>query len=440
MRSLYTRLLLALLAVLLLSTYAFYLAYRAVTAPNIVLMISSSQRAESAEAVTALQRGGTNAVAEYLTRLNAITQMPHYLVDREGRDVITAEDRSNLLQQPFDAQRPLVSDAQGQAVFVTPAPDGTHRLITLAPRPFEARDFIPYVTVITGAVMLLFWLLVAHVVRPMRQLAHTVQRFGRGELAARAAVRRRDEIGQLAASFNDMAARIETLVTSERRPLQDVSHELRSPLTRLNIGIELLRTATDRDQAADRIQREAVRLSDLVATLLEVVRLEGDPASTPLMPLNVADVLRESVDSCATEAEPRKVSIDLNGCSGSNVPGNWELLRRAFENIIGNAARYAPPETAVTVTCASTADDYVVNVRDSGPGVREDQLAKLGSAFYRTDESRNSETGGTGLGLAIARRAIQLHRGTIEFRNADPGLSVVIRLPHHRSRDLDTHR
>jgi signal transduction histidine kinase len=429
MRSLYTRLLLALLAVLLLSTYAFYLAYRAVTAPNITGMINSSQRAESAEAAIALQRGGGRAVAEYMARLDAITQMPHYLVDRNGRDVITAEDLSSLLRQPFDAERPFVSDDQGRTAFVTATPDGGHRLITLAPPPFEARDFVPYVTVIFGAVTLLFWLLVTDVVRPLRRLAETVQRFGRGELAERAAVRRQDEIGQLAASFNDMAARIETLVTSERRLLQDVSHELRSPLTRLNIGIELLRTATDREHAADRIRREASRLSDLVASLLEVARLEGEPASTPLTPLDVADVLRESVDSCATEAEPRQVTIQLAGCTGASINGNWELLRRAFENVVGNAVRYAPPTTAVSVTCESTADDYVIDVRDCGPGVREDQLSKLGSAFYRTDESRNLETGGTGLGLAIARRAIQLHRGTIEFRNAEPGLSVVIRLP-----------
>jgi len=429
MRSLYTRLLLALLAVLVLSTYAFYLAYRAVTGPNIVLMINSSQKAQSAEAAAALQTGGADGVSEYLMRLDAITQMPHYLVDGTGRDVITAEDRSDLLRQPFDSRQLLVSDERSRAVFVTLTPDGAHRLITLAPRPFEPRDFIPYVTVITGAVTLLFWLLVTDVVRPMRTLAHTVQRFGRGELGARATVRRHDEIGQLATSFNDMAARIETLVTSERRLLQDVSHELRSPLTRMNIGIELLRTATDRGQAADRIQGEATRLSDLVATLLEAARLDGDPASTPLVPLDVAQVLRESVDSCVTEAALRKVTILLEGCTGATINGNLELLRRAFENVIGNAARYAPPDTAVAVTCLSIADDYLINVRDSGPGVREDQLSKLGSAFYRTDESRSSETGGTGLGLAIARRAIQLHRGTIEFRNATPGLLVVIRLP-----------
>jgi signal transduction histidine kinase len=430
MRSLYTRLLLALLAVLLLSTYAFYLAFRAVTGPNIVHMINGSQRAESAEAAIALQRGGTRAVAEYLARLDSITDLPHYLVDRNGRDVITAEDQSSLLRQPFDALRPFVSDEHGRTAFVTATPDGNHRLITLAPPPFEARDFVPYVTAITSAVTLLFWLLVADVVRPMRRLAHTVQRFGAGELTARAAVRRRDEIGQLAASFNDMAARIEGLVTSERRLLQDVSHELRSPLTRLNIGIELLRTATDREQAADRIRREASRLSDLVASLLEVARLEGEPTSTSFVPLDVAHVLRESVASCEMEAEPRQVTIQLTGCSGATVNGNWELLRRAFENVVGNAVRYAPATTTVTVTCTSTADEYVIDVRDSGPGVREDQLSKLGSAFYRTDESRSFETGGTGLGLAIARRAIQLHRGTIEFRNAEPGLSVVIRLPH----------
>ncbi len=433
MRSLYTRLLVALLGVVLLSTYAFYLAYRAVTAPNIMLMVSSSQKAQAAEAASALAQGGRDAVADYLQRLDAITELPHYLVDAQGRDVLTGDDRSRLLRQPDDSKRSLASDEQGRAVFVTPSPNITHRLITLGPPVFTAQDFVPYVTAITGAVTLLFWLLVTDVVRPMRRLANAVQRFGRGELATRANVQRRDEIGQLAVSFNDMATRIETLVTSERRLLQDVSHELRSPLTRLNIGIELLRTASDKDQAVDRIQREASRLSALVATLLEVVRLEGDPASTPLVPLDVADVLSESVDSCATEAAPRQVSIHLDGCTNAVISGNRELLRRAFENVIGNAARYAPSGTIVTVTCVSIADDYVIAVRDAGPGVEDDQLSQLGNAFFRTDQSRSLETGGTGLGLAIARRALHLHRGTIDFRNGRPGLSVVMRLPHSTS-------
>ncbi len=429
MRSLYTRLLLALLAVLLLSTYAFYLAYRSVTGPNIVLMITSSQRAQLAEATLTLQRGGARAVGEYLTRLDSITQMPHYLVDSNGNDVVTGQDRSNLLRQPFDARRPLDRVGPGRVVFVTAVPNAPHRLLTVAPSPFEVRDFIPYVTVITGAVTLLFWLLVTDVVRPLRRLAQTFQRFGHGELAARATARRHDEIGQLAASFNDMAARIETLVTSERRLLQDVSHELRSPLTRLNIGIELLRTATDREQAADRLQREASRLSDLVSTLLEVVRLEGDPGSTPMAPLALGDVLRESVEGCTTEAERRQVTVHVTGTMAGIIHGNAELLRRAFDNVIGNATRYAPAGTSVTVSCSDQGREHVIEVRDVGSGVREDQLAELGNAFYRADESRSPDTGGVGLGLAIARRALHLHRGSMDIANGYPGLRVTMRLP-----------
>jgi two-component system sensor histidine kinase CpxA len=282
---------------------------------------------------------------------------------------------------------------------------------------------------IAGAVLLLFSLVVADVVRPLVRLAEVVHRFGRGELDARTSVSRRDEIGQLATSFNEMAERLENLVTSERRLLQDVSHELRSPLTRLNIGIQLLRTAADPQQAADRLQREASRLSDLVSTLLEVVRLEREPGSTPTAPLALADVLADSVQGCATEAERRQVTIQVTGAGAGIVDGNAELLRRAFDNVISNAARYAPAGTVVTVCCRTNDGDHVIQVRDSGPGVRDDQLAKLGCAFYRADESRTADTGGVGLGLAIARRALHLHRGTMEIANGHPGLLVTMRLP-----------
>ena len=430
MKSLYARLLVAFLAVLLLATYAFYRAYTAVTVPPIISLIGSTQAALANEAAIALHQGGSGAVSAYLQRLAAATQRQHHLVDGNGRDVVTGDDRSAMLPPDPGPGRIRLKEDGDRVVFATPAGSAGLLLISIAPVPFQATDFLRYMAVITGVVIALFLLLVATVVHPIRRVAESVQRFGHGDLAARSHVDRRDEIGRLATAFNEMAQRIQTLVTGERRLLQDVSHELNSPLTRLNIGIELLRTASDRQHAADRIQREASRLSGLVAALLEVVRLEGDPESAPLEPVDPLEVLRDSAASCATEANVRGVTLCLATKSDpGELRGNAELLRRAFDNVIGNAARYAPSGSEVTIVCESTAHDYIIDVRDRGPGVLETQLDKLGSAFYRTDASRSSDTGGTGLGLAIARRAIQVHRGSIDFANANPGLQVTVRLP-----------
>jgi two-component system sensor histidine kinase CpxA len=199
----------------------------------------------------------------------------------------------------------------------------------------------------------------------------------------------------------------------------------------LNLAIELLRNSPDPQPAIARLEREANRLSDLVATLLEVMRLEGDSAATPMTPLELLDVLGESAGDCGVEAATREVTIEVDG-TPAPMAGNRELLRRAFDNVISNAARYAPPGTTVSVGCRTTGGEHVIDVRDMGSGVLEDQLSKLGTPFYRTDESRNGNTGGVGLGLAIARRAVQVHGGTLELANADPGLQVTIRIPAGR--------
>ena len=436
MRSLYVRLLLGFLTVLALASAAMFNVYQTVTGPRVVQMVAGSQAAQAEEAVAAMRRGGTAEARNYLQQLDALTQIPHYLTDSRGRDVLSGEDRSAMLAPapapaPSGLSRPY--QAGDRAVFVTPSRDGAHRLITMAPVPYQLSDLLPQFALITAAVVLAFWLLAADVARPLRRLANTVERFGRGDLAVRADVRRRDEIGGLARAFNDMAVRTESLVTAERRLLQDVSHELRSPLTRLNLAIELSRTAPDRQQAADRLQREATRLSDLVGTLLEVVRLEGEPGSTPTTPVGLMEIVQESVDNGAAEAERRNVRLCLTGDLPGLLMGNAELLRRAFDNIVGNAVRYAPPDSAVTLTCSATPTSYAIEVRDMGPGVRDDQIEKLGTALYRTDESRSSDTGGLGLGLAIARRSIHLHGGRVEFANAHPGLRVTVRLPQAES-------
>ena len=162
---------------------------------------------------------------------------------------------------------------------------------------------------ILAAVVCLTWLLAIGIVRPVRHVARAVSQFGRGDLSMRVRVTRNDEIGDLGHAFNDMAERLETLLTAERRLLQDISHELRSPLARLNIAIELARHAEDRDAAALRLQREADRLTSLVGSLIEVTRMEGDPTAVKFEPLSAGAIVDEVVKGCTVEADARQCRI-----------------------------------------------------------------------------------------------------------------------------------
>jgi len=264
---------------------------------------------------------------------------------------------------------------------------------------------------------------------PLRDLAHSVERFGRGELSVRLNSKRRDEIGELARAFDRMAARIGTLLTAERRLLQDVSHELRSPLARMSFAAELARREEHRDSAIQRMKGEINRLSALVASLVEVTRSEGDPLSRTHETIGLAELLRDIAEDCRIEADARECAISLAIADESDTLGDRELLRRAFENILRNAIRYAPPGSTVDVGLRGGARVACVTVRDYGAGVPEELLGKLGQPFFRVDDSRDSSTGGLGLGLAIARRAISVHDGEVRIESARPGLLVSVELP-----------
>jgi two-component system sensor histidine kinase CpxA len=301
--------------------------------------------------------------------------------------------------------------------------------VVLRPGNYDPWTFLPYYLLVFVALALLCWLLAVNLATPLRSLARTVDRFGRGDLSARVHSRRRDEIGNLARAFDEMAERMEPLLTAERRLLQDISHELRTPLARLSFAAELSRTAEDRNAATARLKKEIGRLTDLVGALLQVTRAEGDPSSRNLTDLPLNDFLREVVDDCAVEAEARGCRVSLETSESLHFRGDRELLRRAMENIVRNAIRYAPEGTPIEVKLASDHDDAEISVRDYGPGVPDDELPKIFKPFFRVDESRDSSTGGVGLGLAIAHRAVTVHHGTMTAKNAGPGLLVSIELP-----------
>jgi two-component system sensor histidine kinase CpxA len=268
-----------------------------------------------------------------------------------------------------------------------------------------------------------------HLASPLRNLQRAVERFGRGELAVRYPVSRQDEIGELGQAFNLMADQITTLLSAERRLLQDVSHELRSPLARLGFAVELARTSSDRDAALERIGKEADRLNHLVEEILQLARAESDPTARNLESIELGELLDELVADCALEAEVRACRLVLRINQKARLMADPELIRRACDNVLRNAIRHAPEASSIAIQLSAADGRATISVRDQGPGVPADALGAIFKPFYRVENDRDRSSGGVGLGLAIASRAIVLHQGRITAHNANPGLILDIELP-----------
>jgi two-component system sensor histidine kinase CpxA len=364
-----------------------------------------------------------------MRELNHSGGMHYSICDASGHDLETGEDYSELISVSIGKEHPH----RGEHNLLTMglrSDDGHYVWLATSVGP-SAILLAPFYILLLVTVVVLYWLVTMYITRPVRQLANVVDRFGAGELMARAIPRSNDEIGNLSRSFNAMAERIQILLTTERQLLQDVSHELRSPLARLTFEAEMVRRTTDRDATATRLRHEIERLSELVGTLIDMARAEGEPGAVELDALCLNDLLMSTVEDSAIEAQVARCSIDVSAPEEMNLRGNPELLRRAIENVLRNAIRYAPPESTVEVRLEREENLARITVRDYGPGISERLRERIFDPFFRADASRDERTGGLGLGLAIARRAVRVHRGDITAANASPGALLTILLPLH---------
>lgn len=379
------------------------------------------------EASHAYEEGGRERLAAYLARLNSAFPARGTLTDANFRDLLTGAERHDLLEKSERRSRFFQP-----SVIARNSSDGRYWFFLVAPRGRQGFSFfLPQYLWIVGAMVLLSYLLALRLTSPLRKLQKAVEQFGGGDLGARVASKRRDELGRLARTFDQMADRIQTLLTAERRLLLDISHELRSPLARLSVATELARSeeAESREVALSRIEKEAGRLNALVGELLQVTRAEGDPASLKLEPVRMDELLANVVEDCSVESGARGSRIELKALPPVTVQGDPELVRRAAENVLRNAIRHAPEGTAVEVSLENSGRTARIRVRDYGPGVGAEHLGRIFDPFYRVETDRNRASGGVGLGLAIARRAVELHKGRIQAHNAEPGLLVEIELP-----------
>ncbi len=280
---------------------------------------------------------------------------------------------------------------------------------------------------------LLCWALARYLSSPIGKLRKATQKLADGDLTARVADQvgnRHDELASLAKDFDVMAERIESLIMSQKRLSRDVSHELRSPLARMNVALEIAKQKSNGDAAASlqRIETESQRLNDMISRLLTLSKLETGSQDFDRRELNLKNLVEQIAADADFEANAKGRSVRIARADECRVHGSETLIQSAVENVLRNAVKYTKEGTEVEVSLSNGGGNAIVSVIDHGGGVPEEELKNLFQPFYRVGEARDRGTGGTGLGLAIAEQAIRAHKGTITAENREDGLFVEIKL------------
>lgn len=281
--------------------------------------------------------------------------------------------------------------------------------------------------------IILCYLLALYLTTPIRKLREATHKLADGDLQTRVAKkfgRRRDELADLARDFDLMAGRIESLITSQQRLTRDVSHELRSPLARLNVALEIAKQKSNPDSAPflERIETESTRLNEMISRLLTLAKLEGGAEDVERVRVDLAEIVRDVAADADFEAQAKGKFVEVTSADSCTVMGSESLLRSAIENVLRNAVRYTPERTVVDVSLSKNNGHAIVRITDHGGGVPDEELNNLFRPFYRVGEARERKTGGIGLGLAIAERAVKAHKGTIKAKNSDGGLMIEIEI------------
>lgn len=400
-------------------------------------------------AATAYASGGCAALRQTL----AMSREPSYLVDGNDRLLCPPPSKpvlDDLLRQVHQGQHRLagvqagnrylwgtgINTPSGQSwIFVIDVPVPPRNGAPLA----EILSHLLISVIVSGLVT---FALALFLTRPISMLRAAARKLAGGDLGARAGTHNgktppsRDEIAGLVHDFNHMAERLESQVAAQRLLLRDVSHELRSPLARLSVALELAREEAhpEMEDHLARIEREAGRLNKLIGELLSLSQMESAQCIPDAEAIAMKPLVARLVEDGAYEAQSRNCSVVLTNAAECEVSGNSELLYRALENIVRNAISYTGEGTVVEIALLcepkGSASEAVVRVMDRGAGVSDDQLKAIFQPFYRLDQARERATGGFGVGLAIADRAIRLHAGQLSAANRPGGgLMVEVRIP-----------
>src|SRR5438105_4797759 len=405
------------------------------------------------QAARAFETGGPEALEGWLRSLPAEAFGRTFIIEPGGREMLRRPLPSSSSGANDAARAPAPGTAAGAiaplggALELVAPGGGTYHVVVAPHRPRLFGELeLPGVPLTLLAIALgvsgaVCYFLARYLAAPVDRLRLATRRLAAGDLNVRvlpALKGRQHDVGLLAADLDTMAERLRLQLEAKQQLLRDVSHELRSPLARLQLALSLARReggAVERHLA--RIEREAQRLEALIARTLKLVRLERPVRALEQASVDVGELLRNIAADVAIEADAQGCLLQVQAQGLLPVSGDPELLRSAFENVIRNAVRYSAADALVGITAhrlageGHEADLVEVVIRDQGPGVPEQELGLIFEPFYRVDAARgHGRAGGEGLGLAIASRAVALHGGHIAARNGEGGgLALTITLP-----------
>ncbi len=388
--------------------------------------------------------GGKPALERYVQTLNRSSGIDSALLDGELRDVLGGAP-------PPDVNRALRRSAEsGESTFqlgrvwtaATPVRYGGQQfyfVMEVHPlgRFIDGTFFWPLLGRLLLALLIagaFCAILTRHIVSPVRALQAASQRLAAGDLNSRVLptiAPREDELADTARAFDQMADRIQLLVQKRQALLADISHELRSPLTRLSVSLELMRRGeTD---VLEKMQADLDRMNVMIGDILLLTRLELQPPQSASADVDLATMLEQIAQDAEFETQHENKRVMVSVLAPCSIRGNANLLRSCIENIVRNAVHYTAPHTSVEITAGSARDAsgalrFGILVRDHGPGVPEQSLPFLFDPFYRVSESRDLREGGTGLGLSISQRIVELHRGSIRASNRADGAGLELRV------------
>ena len=409
--------------------------------------LDSSLRYNAEAALTAYEAGGCVAYANNVARHEPAGST---LLDSNGQVLCSTPNAPSLAYPKFpdriDGRMidgrylwlvPFTSTSGKQYEYVWFQPPAAPKR-----RPSTSSTFLrfafPQLPVAIGVGGVTTFVLVLLFSRPLVRLRRAARQLAEGNLSTRveespSGVLRphSDEFQGLVHDFNHMAERLESLVGAQRLLLRDVSHELRSPLSRLSVALELARedAAPELNEHLARIEREAERLNQLIGQLLTLSSLEARENTSTFKPVSLNHLCEQILPDAEYEARQRPCSVVLEQDSECRIRGDWELVYRAVENVVRNAIRYTNANTQVIIRVKDSSAEGIracsIEVSDCGPGIPDADLERIFRPFYRLDHARSSNTGGFGVGLAITERAVRLHGGTIRAINRPQGGTTI---------------
>jgi two-component system sensor histidine kinase CpxA len=437
---------------------SYWMAQALFLALAILITVALRERGESAiwdaqqatvfnKAIQTYEHSGPADLRKYLEEVRDSLHTRVFLLDDQGKEVSGrdlprwAESLAKGIQPPNRDLWQRLTPSPFRRQGLTASSGTRYTLVAFLPPsgPFGPGG-VPGLGILIGIISsgLVCYLLARYLTAPVVRLRAATQRLAAGDLSARAGglgARRRDEMAQLVRDFDTMAERLEAAVQAQSRLLHDISHELRSPLARLNVASALAhqRAGSEAHSALERIDLEAERLNELIGGLLTIARLDSGNDARQKSPILLGELIEGIAADANFEAQGRNCGVESLIKEDCLVSGAPILLHSAIENVVRNGARYTRESTKVLITLEQSHNapgEALISIADSGPGVPEEALDKLFRPFYRIDDARGRLTGGAGLGLAITERAVRLHGGTVKASNRpEGGLLVQIRLP-----------